>query len=143
MSPKETTMWYSAVGCLVTLTLSLLAAPLAADVQPAAKVARIGYLSPAGGAGSPFAEAFRQGLRALGYLEGQNIAIEWRSAAGQYDQLPVLAAELVGLGVEVIVADVTRATQAARQATATTPIVMMVVADPVGSGLVTSLAHPG
>jgi putative ABC transport system substrate-binding protein len=128
---------------VVTLALVILTAPLAADAQRPAQVPRIGVLLTLYAPAEDAPQAFRQGLRALGYIEGQNIAIEWRSAEGKYDQLPALAAELVGLGVDVIVADVTRATQAARQATATTPIVMLVVADPVGSGLVTSLAHPG
>jgi putative ABC transport system substrate-binding protein len=131
------------IRLVVTLALVILTAPLAADTQQPARVPRIGVLLTLYAPAEDPPEAFRQGLRALGYIEGQNIAIEWRAAEGKYDQLPALAAELVRLGVEVIVADVTRATQAARQATATTPIVMMVVADPVGSGLVTSLAHPG
>ena len=88
-------------------------------------------------------QAFRQGLRALGHIEGQNIAIEWRSAEGKYGQLPALAADLVRLKVDVIVANVTRATLAAKQVTATIPIVMMVAADPVGGGLVPNLARPG
>jgi len=135
-------MWYSAVGCIVTLTLSLLAAPLAADAQPSAKVARIGYLSVAGGAGSPSAEAFRQGLRELGYVEGQNIAIEFR-AEGKSDRLPALAAELVQLQVDVIVAFSSVAAQAAKNTTTTIPIVMVSSGDPVATGLVASLARPG
>jgi len=142
MSPKETTLWYSAVGCIVTLTLSLRAAPLAADAQPAAKVARIGYLSPAGGAGSPFAEAFRQGLRELGYVEGQTIALEFRAATGG-DQLPALTAELVQLPVDVLVAHSSVAAQAAKNTTTTIPIVMVSSGDPVATGLVASLARPG
>jgi putative tryptophan/tyrosine transport system substrate-binding protein len=130
------------VGFFVTLAFTLLVAPLAAAPRPA-QVPRIGVLLTLYAPAEYPPEAFRQWLRALGYIEGQNIVIDWRAAAGTYDQLPALAAELVRLGVDVIVADVTPATQAARQATATTPIVMMVVADPVGSGLVTSLAHPG
>jgi hypothetical protein len=97
MRPKETTMWYRAVGCIVTLTLSLLAAPLAADAQPSAKVARIGYLAMTGGAGSPRVEAFRQGLRDLGYVEGKTMALAYRSAEGKPERLPALAAELVRL----------------------------------------------
>jgi putative ABC transport system substrate-binding protein len=97
------TMWYSAVGCLVTLTLGLLAAPLAVNAQPAVKVARIGCLSVAGSPGSTLAEAFRQGLRELGYVEGHNIAIEFCAAEGS-DRLPAIAAELVQLPVDVIVA---------------------------------------
>jgi putative ABC transport system substrate-binding protein len=131
------------IRLVVTLALVILTAPLAADTQQPARVPRIGVLLTLYSPTEDPPQAFRQGLRALGYIEGQNIAIEWRSAEGKYDQLPALAAELVRLGVDVIVADVTRATQAARQATTTIPIVMMVVADPVGSGLVPSLAHPG
>jgi putative ABC transport system substrate-binding protein len=131
------------IRLVVTLALVILTAPLAADAQRPAQVPRIGVLLTLYAPAEDPPQAFRQGLRALGYIEGQNIAIEWRSAEGKYDQLPALAAELVRLGVDVIVADVTRAAQAARQATATIPIVMMVVADPVGSGLVPSLAQPG
>jgi putative tryptophan/tyrosine transport system substrate-binding protein len=131
------------IRLVVTLALAILTAPLAADAQRPAQVPRIGVLLTLYSPAEDAPEAFRQGLRELGYIEGQNIAIEWRSAEGKYDQLPALAAELVGLGVDVIMADVTRATQAARQATTTIPIVMLQVADPVGSGLVPSLAHPG
>src|SRR5947208_3139961 len=129
MRLKETTMWYSAVGCLVTLTLSLLAAPLAADAQPSAKVARIGYLSMAGGA--PLAETFRQGLQDLGYVEGKP------------ERLPALAAELVQLPVDVILAQSGQVAQVAKDATTTIPIVMVSGADPVALGLVASLARPG
>jgi putative tryptophan/tyrosine transport system substrate-binding protein len=135
-------MGSSAVGCLVTFTLSLLVAPLVADAQPAAKVARIGYLSPAGGAGSPLAEAFRQGLRELGYVEGHNLTIEFRAATGG-DQLPALAAELVQLPVDVLVAHSSAAAQAAKNTTTTVPIVMVSSGDPVATGLVASLARPG
>ena len=135
-------MWYSAVGCTVTLTLSLLAAPLAADAQPSAKVARIGYLSPAGGAGSPLAEAFRQGLRELGYVEGHNIALEFRVVT-RGDQLPALAAELVQLPVDVLVAQSSAAARAVKNTTTTIPIVMVSSGDPVATGLVASLARPG
>ena len=131
------------IGLVVTLALGILTAPLVAEAQRPAQVPRIGvFLTLYAPAEDP-PQAFRQGLGALGYIEGQNIAIEWRSAEGKYNQLPALAAELVRLGGDVIVADVTRATQAARQATATIPIVMLVAADPVGSGLVPSLAQPG
>jgi putative ABC transport system substrate-binding protein len=135
-------MWYRAGGCIVMLTLSLLAAPLAAAAQPSAKVARIGYLSVGGGAGSPLTEAFRQGLHELGYVEGQNIAIEFRAAEGS-DRLPALAAELVQLQVDVIVARSSDAAHAARNTTTTVPIVMVVDVDPVATGLVASLGRPG
>ncbi len=127
----------------VALALGILSAPLAADVQPPPKVPRIGILWP-----SPISviahnlEAFRQGLRELGYVEGQNIAIEFRSAEGKWERLPDLAAELVRLKVDVIVAN-TPAALAAKQATRTIPIVMAVSGDPVGDGLVASLARPG
>jgi putative ABC transport system substrate-binding protein len=88
-------------------------------------------------------EAFRQGLRDLGYVEGQNIAIEYRWAEGKYERYPALAADLVRFKVDVIVAVGGAATEAAQQATRTIPIVMSIVNDPVGSGLVPSLAHPG
>jgi len=128
---------------LRTFWLSLLAPPLTAEAQPAAKIPRIGviltlYSSPMG---AP--EGFKDGLRALGYIDGQNVLIEWRSAAGKYDQLPALATDLVRLKVDVIVADVTRAVLADKQATTTIPIVFTIAADPVGNGLVSSLARPG
>jgi putative ABC transport system substrate-binding protein len=112
----------------------LLAAPLAAEAQQAAKVARIGYLVGASLSLSPHLhEAFRQGLRDLGYVEGRNVVMEYRDAA----------AELVALKVDVIVAGGTPLALAAKQATKTIPIVFATAADPVGSGLVTSLARPG
>jgi putative ABC transport system substrate-binding protein len=114
--------------------------------QPPEKVPRVGYLNP-GSSSDPLRqrrlEAFRQGLRDLGYVDGQNIAIESRWAEGQYDRYPALAADLVRLRVDVIVAMSGAATQAAQQATRTIPIVMSLVMDPVGSGLVPSLARPG
>jgi putative ABC transport system substrate-binding protein len=85
----------------------------------------------------------RQGLRNAGYVEGRDVVIEWRSAEGDYTRLPQLAAELVRRGVDVIVADTTPATQAARGATSSIPIVMAIVADPVGSGVVANLSQPG
>jgi putative tryptophan/tyrosine transport system substrate-binding protein len=106
----------------------------------------VGYLNP-GSSSDPLRqrrlEAFRQGLRELGYVDGRNISIEPRWAEGQYDRYPALAADLVRLKVDVIVAMSGAATQAAQQATRTIPIVMSLVNDPVGSGLVPSLAHPG
>jgi putative ABC transport system substrate-binding protein len=128
--------------CLVALTLGLLAVLRAAEAQPSAKVARIGYLSPAGGAGSPLAEAFRQGLRELGYVEGHNIALEFR-AVTRGEQLPGLVAELVQLPVDVLVAHSSVAAQAAKNTTTTIPIVMVSSGDPVATGLVASLARPG
>jgi putative tryptophan/tyrosine transport system substrate-binding protein len=130
---------------LCRLTLGILAAPLAAaEAQRAGKVPRIGILwaySPS--VVSPFAEAFRQRLRGLGYLEGQNVAVEERWAEGRFDRLPSLAAELVRLNVDVIVTASTPAAQAAKQATRTVPIVVTLVTDPVEGGIVASLARPG
>ena len=131
------------LGLIVTLAAAILAAPLAADAQPPPKTPRIGYLGSASpSAGAHLLEAFRQGLRELGYVEGQNIVIEFRSAEGKWERLPDLAAELVRLKVDVIVGN-TPATLTAKQATRTIPIVMAVAGDPVGSGLVASLARPG
>src|SRR6266568_5831703 len=116
--------------------------PLTAAAQQVAKVARIGYLAT-NLAGNPHGrEAFRQGLRDLGYVEGRNLVIEYRSAEGKLERLPALAAELVALKVDVIVAPGTPAALAAKQATKTIPIVFTAV-DAVTSGLVTSLARPG
>jgi putative tryptophan/tyrosine transport system substrate-binding protein len=120
-----------------------LAAPLAAEAQQATKVARIGYLLSNPAANPHLHEAFRQGLRDLGYVEGRNLVIEYRSAEGKLERLPALAAELVALKVDVIVAGGTPAALATKQATKTLPIVFTAVADPVTSGLVTSLARPG
>jgi putative ABC transport system substrate-binding protein len=121
----------------------LFAAPLAAEAQQAAKIARIGYLSPNLAASPHLHEAFRQGLRDLGYVEGRNVVIEYRDAEGKPERLPALAAELVALKVDVIVAANTPTALAAKQATRTIPIVLSCAADPVTSGLVTSLARPG
>jgi ABC-type uncharacterized transport system substrate-binding protein len=122
----------------------LLTAPLAAEAQPAAKVARIGWLAPKLEPRSHQREAFLQGLRDLGYIEGRNLVIEYRDAEGKYERLPALAAELVALKVDVIVVPVgTPTVLAAKRATSTLPIVFAAIADPVASGLVTSLARPG
>ena len=121
---------------------SLLAAPLAAEAQPAAQVPRIGYLALNPAANPHLHEAFRQGLRDLGYVEGRNIVIEYRDAEGKPERLPALAAELVALKVAVLVAQPTVTALAAKRATRTIPIVFP-VAEPVTSGLVTSLARPG
>jgi putative tryptophan/tyrosine transport system substrate-binding protein len=125
----------------VVLTL-LAARPLAADAQPAGNAPRVAYLS-ASSAASATVDAFRQGLRELGYVEGRNIHIEYRWADGRFDRLPGLAADLVRLGVNVIVAVNTPAALAAKDATSTIPIVLVTSGDPVGSGLVASLARPG
>ena len=122
---------------------ALLATPLAADAQQAAKVARIGYLSANLDASPHLRDAFLQGLRDLGYVEGRNVVIEYRDAEAKLERLPALAAELVALKVDVIVADRHTAALAAKQVTRTIPIVFSPAGDPVGSGLVTSLARPG
>jgi putative ABC transport system substrate-binding protein len=135
--------WCRAGGVIVTLTLSLLAAPLPVEAQPPSKVPRIGILTPAAGASTPLWDAFRQGLRDLGYVEGKNITLEYRFAAGQNERLPALAAELVQLPVDLMVTNSGAAAQAARNATATIPIVMAASGDPVRIGVVASLAQPG
>ena len=122
---------------------ALLAAPLAAEAQREAKIARLGFLSPNLGTNPHLNEAFRQGLRDLGYVEGRNVVIEYRSADGKPERFPALAAELVALKVDVIVAPSTIAALAAKQATRTLPIVFAAAGDPVRSGLVASLARPG
>jgi putative tryptophan/tyrosine transport system substrate-binding protein len=128
---------------MAMLTGGIVAAPFAAEAQQAAKVARIGYLTPNLAAAPHNHEAFRQGLRDLGYVEGRNLVIEYRDAEGKFERLPALAAELVALKVDVIVAPNTLGVLAAKQATRTVPIVFATAGDPVGSGLVTSLARPG
>jgi putative tryptophan/tyrosine transport system substrate-binding protein len=123
---------------------TLLAAPLAAEAPPGAKKPSIGFLgnsSPAGDA--DWLEAFQQGLHDAGYVEGQNIAIEYRWAQGKPERFPDLAAEMVRLKVDVIVTGVDRSTQAAQAATRSIPIVMAIASDPVALGFVASLARPG
>jgi putative tryptophan/tyrosine transport system substrate-binding protein len=121
----------------------LLTAPLAAEAQQTAKVARIGYLATNLAAVPHLPDAFRQGLRDLGYVEGRTVVIEYREAKGNAERVPALAAELVALKVDVIVASGTPAALATKQATKTIPIVFTAVADAVTSRLVTSLAQPG
>src|SRR5438132_9175161 len=133
------------IRLVVRLALVILMAPLAVDAQPPTKVYRIGWLS----AGSPIPEleslldAFRQGLHDLGYVEGQNLVIESRYAEGRAERLPDLAAELVRLPVDVMVAAAIEPIRAAQHATRTIPIVMSASPDPVGNGFVASLARPG
>src|SRR4029077_21145769 len=127
----------------LVLALSLTLTPLAAEGQ-AAKIARIGYLAGNPAVNPHIAEAFRQGLRDLGYVEGRNVVIEYRDAEGKRERLPALAAELVALKVDVIVTGGgTPTAVAAKQATRTVPIVFTSATDPVTDGLVTSLARPG
>ncbi len=131
------------VICVALCTL-LFAPCYSAEAQQAKKVPRIGYLSGSSpSANAARYEAFGQGLRELGYVEGKNIVIEYRYAEGKLDRLPVLAAELLRLNVEVIVTAGPAVTRAVKEATATIPIVMTQDPDPVGSAFVASLARPG
>jgi putative ABC transport system substrate-binding protein len=128
----------------LALSAVFLALSFPAEAQQAKKVPRIGFL----GATPPSSvsariEAFRQGLRELGYVEGKNIVIESRYADGKLDRLPALAAELVRLKVEIIVSGGATTTRSAKEATVTIPIIMAQDPDPVGNGFVASLARPG
>jgi putative tryptophan/tyrosine transport system substrate-binding protein len=123
------------------MTGGLLAMPLAAEAQPAGKVYRLGVLS-LGTASTPYQQAFREGLRELGYVEGQNLLVEFRGADGREAKLTELAAEVVRLKPDALLATGSAATAAARKATTSIPIVA-VTGDPVGSRFVASLAHPG
>jgi putative tryptophan/tyrosine transport system substrate-binding protein len=139
-------MRFARLTALAILALTLLAAPLAADaqLQPTGRVYRVGMLertSPATNAAN--LDGFRQGLRALGYTEGKNLVIEYRSAEGRDEQFPELAAELVRLKVDLILARGTPAILAAKNASGTIPVVITGVGDPVGQGIVASLARPG
>jgi putative tryptophan/tyrosine transport system substrate-binding protein len=127
---------------LGTLAGGLLATPRVSEAQQAAKIARLGILG-AGSATGLRLEAFIQGLRDLGYVEGRNLVIEYRNHEGKEERLPALAAELVALKVDVILAVSTLPALAAKKVTRTLPIVFAAAADPVTSGLVTSLARPG
>jgi putative ABC transport system substrate-binding protein len=128
---------------LCGLTLGTLGLPVAAEAQQGGNVPRIGFLFYGSPGPSPELDAFRQGLRELGCIEGQNIAIEVRFASGRVERLPELAAELVRLKLDVIVTPGTPASVAAKQATSTIPIVFAGVADAVGAGLVANFARPG
>jgi putative ABC transport system substrate-binding protein len=128
--------------CYFALGALLLALGIPAEAQQPKKIPRIGVLRP-GLAAAPNYEAFRQGIRDLGYVEGQNVLLELRDGEGKAERLPDLAAELVRLKVNVIVTSSTPAIQAVKQATTTIPIVMAFSGDPVGTGLVASLAKPG
>jgi putative tryptophan/tyrosine transport system substrate-binding protein len=126
------------------LTALLFALCLRAEAQQPTKVPRIGFLSGVSSSViSARIEAFRQGLRELGYVEEKNIVIEWRSAEGKLDRVPALAAELVRLKVDLIVTAGPASTRPAKEATSTIPIVMAFDNDPVGNGFVASLARPG
>jgi ABC-type uncharacterized transport system substrate-binding protein len=132
-------MWSSAVGCIVILILGLLVAPLTVHAQQPAKMPRVGVLwerSPT----DPFIAAFRQGLRELGYTEGQSLVLEERYAYGVIDRFPALIAELLDPHVDVLVVGGTNAAQVAKARTSTVPIVFTVPGNPVEDGLVASLA---
>jgi putative ABC transport system substrate-binding protein len=138
-------MAHRTIARLITLTLAILIVPLAADAQPVGKVSRIGLLTsgPASPASTLALEAFRAGLRDLGYVEGQNIVLEQRRAEGSEARARELAAELVQLPVDVLVTGGPPAIRAAQQATRTIPIVMAGSGDPVAAGWIASLAQPG
>jgi putative ABC transport system substrate-binding protein len=128
-----------AIALLMSLVLSLLVAPLAVEAPPAAKIPRIGFLDP----GHPgHSRAFRQGLHALGYVEGETVIVEGRSWEGRPERAPELMAELIRLKVDVLVVAGSRLVAAAKEAT-TIPIVMVAGGDPVTTGLIASFARPG
>jgi ABC-type uncharacterized transport system substrate-binding protein len=132
------------IGLAVVLTIGLILAPLAGEAQQAGKVHRIGFLGNSTAAlEANLVTPFREGLRDLGYVEGQNIVIEYRWAEGKYERFPALIAELLAQRVEVIVTAGTPASLAVKKATASIPLVMVAVGDPVSTGLVASLARPG
>ena len=138
-------MWFYIVGLPVMLALGILAAPLTVEAQQPAKVYRVGFLSllPQEQALSHI-KALHEGLRGLGYIEGQNIILEYQFADGTAERVPDLVAELIHLKVDIIVTGFgSFPALAAKQATSTIPIVFSFVADPVGSGIVASLARPG
>ena len=135
-----------AVAFCIALALGVFVAPLVADTQQPVKVPRIGLLlnnTPAVVARNPRMQAFLQGLRELGWIEGQNVVFERRFAEGNFSQLADLAAGLVRLKVDVIVTAAAPAARAAKDATSTIPVVILDPGDPVGTGLVASLARPG
>ena len=131
------------IGVAVVLIFDLFLAALTSESQQAGKIARIAFLSTTSSVDSPTTAAFRQGLRELGYVEGQNILVEWRWGAGTTEKFPAFASEVVRLNVDVIVAANDAAGRAAQQATKRIPIVIAVIADPVGSGFASTFARPG
>ena len=142
-SERRIVAWSMRLGTLA-LGFILLSTPLAAEAQQPSRVWRIGLLSSASSsAGVDRLEAFKQGLRALGYVEGRNLTIEYRWAEGRDDRLPALAADLVRLRVDIIVTQGTLATVEARKVSPTTPVVFAVAGNPVAAGLVGSLTRPG
>jgi putative ABC transport system substrate-binding protein len=139
-------MWYSAVGCFVTLALSLLVVPLTAETQPAGKVARIGFLSPGtatAAANAGLLQAFTDGLRNHGWIEGQNLAIEYRWEGAGTPTFDALAAELAQLPLDAIFAVNTPAALAMQRTGTSLPVVFAIVSEPVEIGLVESLPRPG
>ncbi|HSF29896.1 MAG TPA: ABC transporter substrate-binding protein [Candidatus Tectomicrobia bacterium] len=134
----------TAIALMMALALGLLAVPLTTAAQPAANVPRIACLLPGFQGGFRFyIEGLQRGLRKLGYVEGQNIIVEYRYVEGKAERFPELAAELVRMPVDIIMAQDERAVRAAQHATSTIPIVMLGVPEPVKSGFVDSLARPG
>ena len=131
-------------GLIVTLSLGILVAPLLTHAQQKGKMYRIGFLGNSTAAlEANLVGPFREGLRDLGYEEGQNVVIEYRWAEGKYERLPTLIAELIARKVDVIVTAGTPGTQAVKKATTSVPLVMVAVGDPVGTGIVASLNRPG
>ncbi len=128
---------------LGTLAGGLLSRPLVAEAQPARRIPRIAFLTTTSPETSPTTEAFRRGLRELGYVEGQNLTVEYRWGRGTTERFPEFAADVVRLNVDVIVAANTAAGRAAQRATKTIPIVIPTMADPVADGFAASLAQPG
>jgi len=135
------------LGVLFAFILALSAGGVIAEAQQPKKVPRIGYLSAIGDPNTPILspnfDAFRQGLHDLGHVEGKNLVIEYRYIQGKIDQIPALVAEFVGLKVDILVLANVEAIRAAKQATKTIPIVMLINVDPVATGIVDSLARPG
>ena len=142
MSRRLSRQAFAAGLAVLVGSLGQFCLPVTAYPQQPTSLRHVGVLQ-AGSWSEEMVRAFRQGLLDAGYSEGRDVAIEWRAANGNYDRLPQLAAELVQRKVDVIVVDATPSAQAAKRATSTIPIVMVLVSDPVGSGLVPSLAHPG
>jgi putative ABC transport system substrate-binding protein len=136
-------MMVSRLTLHVTLAVGALLGSLAAEAQQTERVARIAFLSTTSSPDSPTTAAFRQGLRELGYIEGQNIIIEWRWGAGRTERFPEFAAEAAKLNVDVIVAANDAAGRAAQQVTKSIPIVIAIIGDPVASGFVATLGRPG
>jgi len=139
-------VFHGRIGLAVVLALNLFVAPLTAQAQAPGKVPRVGVLFYGFRPTSepePLVQAFADGLRGLGWVEGQNLLLEWRYAEGRTERYPALVAELMALKVDVLVAFSTPAALAAKQATSMIPTIMVAVSDPVGSGLVGSLARPG